>query len=132
MALDYGEESRKYRRTVYSHDDWVTHRSPDRFINNILSTGRSGIYKNVGREVTAVVSVAVFVMLWNMASLGYTDFQGVNHDAVLKTVFVPGFTIPMQAFTLPSSFLGLLLGKYSCCWWLPDTIFLLLDAESVF
>lgn len=43
--IPYGEESRKFRRTVYSHDDWVKHRSPDRFIKNILSTTKSGIYK---------------------------------------------------------------------------------------
>lgn len=43
--IPYGEESRKYRRTVYSHEDWVKHRSPDRFIKNILSTTKSGIYK---------------------------------------------------------------------------------------
>jgi putative membrane protein len=111
-VLSYGEESRKYRRTVYTHEDWVSHRSPDRFIRNILSTGSSGIYKNVGREVTAVVSVAVMVMLWNMATLGYTDFQGVDHEAIFKSnVWTPAFTIPMQAFTLPSSFLGLLLGE---------------------
>lgn len=111
-ATSYGEESRKYRRTVYTHDDWVNHRSPDRFIRNIRTTVSSGIYKNVGREVTAVVSVAVAVMLWNMATISYTDFQGVTHEAVWKNLWAPSFTIPMQAYTLPSSFLGLLLGEW--------------------
>ena len=36
--IPYGEESRKFRRTVYSHEDWVKHRSPDRFFKNIMST----------------------------------------------------------------------------------------------
>jgi hypothetical protein len=107
----YGEESRKYRRTVYTHDDWVNHRSPDRFLRNIGTTFNSGIYKNVGREVTAVVAVAILVMLWNMATAGYTDFAGVDHEAIWKSVFTPALSVPMQAFTLPSSFLGLLLGK---------------------
>jgi hypothetical protein len=31
----FGEESRRYRRTVFSHDDWVRHRSPDRFWRNV-------------------------------------------------------------------------------------------------
>ena len=44
-GIPYGEESRKYRRTVYSHDDWIKHRSPDRFLKNLLSTSKSGIYK---------------------------------------------------------------------------------------
>jgi ion channel-forming bestrophin family protein len=43
--IPYGEESRKYRRTVYSHDDWVKHRSPDRFWKNLRTTTNSGIYK---------------------------------------------------------------------------------------
>jgi hypothetical protein len=43
--IPYGEESRKYRRTVYSHEEWVKHRSPDRFFKNIMSTTKSGIYK---------------------------------------------------------------------------------------
>jgi putative membrane protein len=47
-GIPYGEESRKYRRTVYSHDDWIKHRSPDRFLKNLLSTPKSGIYKVSG------------------------------------------------------------------------------------
>jgi hypothetical protein len=43
--IPYGEESRQFRRTVYSHDDWVKHRSPDRFWNNLKTTTKSGIYK---------------------------------------------------------------------------------------
>jgi hypothetical protein len=41
----YGEESRQYRRTVYSHDDWRKHRSPDRFLYYIGTIFTSGIYK---------------------------------------------------------------------------------------
>ena len=41
----YGEASRKFRRTVYSHDDWERHRSPDRFIRNLASITTSGVYK---------------------------------------------------------------------------------------
>jgi hypothetical protein len=43
--IEYGERSRTYRRTVYNHEDWVRHRSPDRFVRNIASIGNSGIYK---------------------------------------------------------------------------------------
>jgi len=43
--IPYGETSRQFRRTVYSHDDWVKHRSPNRFVGNIFSIGSSGIYK---------------------------------------------------------------------------------------
>jgi hypothetical protein len=43
--IAYGEESRQYRRTVYSHDDWRKHRSPDRFFYYIGTIFSSGIYK---------------------------------------------------------------------------------------
>ena len=43
--IPYGETSRSFRRTVYSHDDWVKHRSPDRFLRNLWSIPASGIYK---------------------------------------------------------------------------------------
>mmetsp|Transcript_12280 Transcript_12280/g.36044 ORF Transcript_12280/g.36044 Transcript_12280/m.36044 type:complete len:155 (+) Transcript_12280:116-580(+) len=48
--ISYGEESRKYRRTVYTHDDWVKHRAPDRFLRNSYNMFTSGIYKNIGNE----------------------------------------------------------------------------------
>jgi hypothetical protein len=45
-AINYDpEKSRSYRRTVYTHDDWVKHRSPDRFIKNLVNIPSSGIYK---------------------------------------------------------------------------------------
>ena len=107
--ISYGEESRSFRRTVYTHDDWVKHRSPDRFIRNIVSTTSSGIYKNIGREVTATTGVATFVVLWNMLTAGYTDFNGVFHDAALLAL--PALSLPLTPFTLSSPSLGLLLGK---------------------
>lgn len=45
LDIPYGETSRQYRRTVYTHDDWVKHRSPDRFLRNLASIPASGIYK---------------------------------------------------------------------------------------
>jgi hypothetical protein len=62
--ISYGEESRKYRRTVYSHDDWVKHRAPNRFVRNVISTVVSGIYKNVGAEIAAITAVSAVVVVW--------------------------------------------------------------------
>jgi hypothetical protein len=45
IEIPYGEESRKFRRTVYTHDDWIKHRSPDRFFKTLRTTTTSGIYK---------------------------------------------------------------------------------------
>jgi putative membrane protein len=43
--IPYGEISRQFRRTVYTHDDWVKHRSPNRFIKNLATIFNSGVYK---------------------------------------------------------------------------------------
>jgi hypothetical protein len=107
--VSYGEVSRVYRRTVYTHDDWIIHRSPDRFLRNILSTPKSGIYQNIGREVFATVSISVLVVSWNMVAGGYTDFSGVTHDAVFSGV--PMLSLAMTPFSLAAPFLGLILGK---------------------
>jgi ion channel-forming bestrophin family protein len=107
--LSYGEESRKYRRTVYTHDDWVKHRSPERFTRNLMSTTNSGIYKNIGNEVLATTGVALFVVLWNMLTGTYTDFAGVEHLGILKDTILPVFSLPLAPFTLSSPSLGLLL-----------------------
>ncbi len=49
LTTAYGEESRQFRRTVYTHDDWVKHRSPDRFFRNLSSITSSGIYKSLNQ-----------------------------------------------------------------------------------
>ena len=43
--IPYGETSRQFRRTVYNHEDWVKHRSPNRFAKNLFTIVSSGIYK---------------------------------------------------------------------------------------
>jgi putative membrane protein len=107
----YGEESRKYRRTVYSHDDWVKHRSPDRFIRNLVKMPSSGVYKNLGRELMAVTAVGAFCILFNMLTGDYTDFGGIKHAGIWKDTLVPLLKLPLTPFTLLSPSLGLLLGK---------------------
>jgi predicted membrane chloride channel (bestrophin family) len=107
--ISYGEESRKYRRTVYSHDDWVKHRAPNRFVRNAVSSLTSGVYKNIGNEVLFITGVATAVTLYNAIAGGYTDFSGVQHDAVIAGL--PKLGLPLAPFTLSSASLGLLLGK---------------------
>jgi hypothetical protein len=106
-----GEGSRKYRRTVYTHADWVKHRGSDRFVNNIKTLFNSGIYKQVSREVYATTAVAIFVFLWNMIAGGYTDLAGVQHGPLFTSPSVQVIGLPLTAFTLVSPSLGLLLGK---------------------
>ena len=111
LTEQFGEGSRKYRRTVYTHDQWVKHRSSDRFVNNLTTIFNSGIYKQVGQEVFATVSIAVSVCVWNALVGGYEDFSGVMHDPVFVEPWAQKVGLPMEAFTILSSSLGLLLGK---------------------
>jgi len=104
-----GEEQRKFRRTVYTHDDWKKHRSQDRFSYYLMAIFKSGVYKNLGREVGAVTLVGAFLVAWNALVGGYTDTAGVDHAAIISSQFFPRFSLPLAAFTLTSPSLGLLL-----------------------
>jgi len=107
--ISYGEASRKFRRTVYSHEDWVRHRDPDRFIRNIFNVGTSGIYRNLARELWAVVAVTMLVLVYNGIITGYQDVSGAYHAPILSSPFLPPLTLPATPFTLSSPSLGLLL-----------------------
>lgn len=109
--ISYGEESRKYRRTVYSHDDWRKHRNPDRFLYYLRSLFISGIYKSIGREVAATSTIAAIVCAYNAVVGGYTDFAGEQHAALITSALLPIAGLPLAPFTLSSPSLGLLLGK---------------------
>jgi ion channel-forming bestrophin family protein len=94
--VSYGEESRKYRRTIYTHEDWVRHRSPTRFFHRAMTTLKSGIYSNILRPVLLTTSVAVLVVSWNAV-------------VVASGSAFPLLSLPMAPFTLSSASLGLLL-----------------------
>jgi ion channel-forming bestrophin family protein len=112
--ISYGEESRKYRRTVYSHDDWRVHRDPDRFVYYLAAIFKSGVYKNLGREVSATTAIATLVCLYNAVAGGWTDFAGAQHAGLNSLVsWIPVLGLPLSAFTISSSSLGLLLGTSS-------------------
>jgi len=107
--IPYGEQSRPYRRTVYSHDDWVKHRSQDRFFYYIIAMLKSGVYKNIVREVFVTTFVAISVFGFNIAATGYTDLAGVQHGPLVEGL--QNIRLPLTPFTLASPSLGLLLGK---------------------
>ena len=108
--ISYGEESRKYRRTVYTHDDWKKHRSPDRFIYYIGAIFKSGVYKNLRREVTATTAIATLVCIWNCFTKEYLDLESVKHAGLFAQTLLPVLGMPLAPFTLASPSLGLLLG----------------------
>jgi putative membrane protein len=106
--IGYGEESRKFRRTVYTHDDWVKHRSPNRFVRNLKAIFVSGVYKSVVNEILITSAIALNICLYNCLVGGFEDFEGVKHAAIISMLPVVG--LPLAPFTLASSSLGLLLG----------------------
>ena len=107
--ISYGEESRKYRRTIYTHDDWIKHRAPNRFFNRALSIFTSGIYANIKVPVFCVTSIAVLTVLWNAMVGQWTGLRGVKHAGILASSCIPTAGLPMAPFTLSSASLGLLL-----------------------
>ena len=109
VNIPYGEESRKYRRTIYTHDDWIKHRSPNRFLRNAVTTFRSGIYKNVSKQVGVVTAVAIFVILWNALTGNWVDLRGVQQAGPFQKSILPILALPMAPFTLAAGSLGLLL-----------------------
>lgn len=116
--ISYGEESRKYRRTVYTHDDWVNHRSPDRFFRNLVAIGSSGVYKSLAKEVVTTTSIATLIVIYNCIVGGYVDFEGVKHSALVTNSYLPVFALPLAPFTLASPSLGLLLGGFVLVLWM--------------
>ncbi|KAL7547727.1 hypothetical protein ACHAWF_011016 [Thalassiosira exigua] len=102
--VPYGEESRKYRRTVFSHKDWVDHRSSSsRILENLQSMFFSGVVRQLRPQVTAVVASAAFVLTWNyIATETGLPLDNVNID-------LPVLALPTLPFTLSSPALGLLL-----------------------
>jgi len=109
--ISYGEESRKYRRTVYTHDDWVKHRSPQRFLRNLSGIFVSGVYKSLANEVLITTGIATVLVGYNLIVGGYTDFEGTNHAAIISSGYLPVVGLPLAPFTLSSPSLGLLLSK---------------------
>lgn len=105
-----GENQRAFRRTVYTHDDWVRHRRQERFVVYLAAIFKSGVYKNLAGEVILATSIASFVVVWNIIAGGYTDLSGVSHPALIQSSLFPKIGLPMAAFTLTSPALGLLLG----------------------
>lgn len=95
--VPYGETSRKYRRTVFAHKDWVVHRSSSsRILNNLQSMFGSGVVRQLRPQVTAVTAVAALVLTWNMiVTLNDTNFLLLS--------------LPTLPFQLSSPPLGLLL-----------------------
>ena len=111
LKKNYGEESRRYRRTVYRHEDWLKHRREDRLLRNLRGIFSSGVVRSLYPEVGAVATVSLVCIAWNAALFGYIDLSNAPQPGVFGAG-APHFLrleLPAQIFTLTSPALGLLL-----------------------
>ena len=108
-SQSYAEESRAYRRTVYFHDDWVKHRSTERFFKNFKTTFDSGVVRSLYLEIQVVTIVAIFVVLANCLLSGYTDFAGIQHAAPFPIAEIKDLSLPALPFSIAMPALSLLL-----------------------
>lgn len=106
----YAEESRKYRRSVYMHNEWVRHRSSDRFYTNLATISRSGVGIALRNELILVSGVALFVILANCLFVSYHDFAGIEQPGPLSAYWFEGpWSLPSLPFTIAMPALSLLL-----------------------
>jgi len=109
----YAEESRQYRRTVYMHDEWVKHRSSERFIKNLRTSFRSGVSQALRMELGVVLFISVLCVLVNMYLTGYHDFSGNLHKSPFQASplvrLIKKIALPVFPFTIAMPALSLLL-----------------------
>jgi len=109
-GLSYAERSRPYRRDVFAYDDWVRHRSSERFSGRLGKLTKSGIVRALFDEIILTSSVATFICVFNaLLVAGFDDFAGAHHDPLIS-IGLPVLSLPSQFFTLSSPALSLLLG----------------------
>jgi putative membrane protein len=95
VPVRHGEASRKYRRTVFTHQDWIDHRASDSLLKNLSSIITSGIVRQIVGEISLVAAIATAVVVWN--------------GKIAPEYGLPMFCLPTAPFTLSSPALGLLL-----------------------
>ena len=108
--VPYSEASRRYRRTVFTNEDWLQHRSSTRLFGNLSGTLTSGVVRSLVTEVTAVATIGALACAWNGAIEGFQDFGDVARAPLLPNVHDAFLArLPALPFTLASPALGLLL-----------------------
>jgi predicted membrane chloride channel (bestrophin family) len=106
----YSEISRPYRRSVFFHENWITHRSSNRYMKEMQGFFDSGVLRSLSTEITFVTMCATFVVAINMLISGYDDFSMVHHDAPLPMPFIgKELSLPALPFTIAMPALSLLL-----------------------
>lgn len=107
VGAEFQEASRPYRRDVFGHDDWIKHRSTERFQRSLATILQSGVLRARYSEVATVMAIASFLSLYNGLTGGFVDLAGAKQEALLP--FLPVLTLPLSLFSLTAPSLGLLL-----------------------
>jgi putative membrane protein len=107
----YGEASRKFRRSYFTHSDWLKARRDDRFVYNLNTILTSGIARQLAKEIGIIAGISAFIVVWNcLLVAGFDDFSGVHHNPIFNAAdLIPLLKLPSDPFTLSSPALGLLL-----------------------
>ena len=102
----YGEQSRRYRRDVFSPDDWVRVRRPTRFVEQLRSTFRSGLLRQISYQVNLLAAITAFVVFYNNL---VTARAGAAVTLGKLAFTLPSLTVSMVPFNLAAASLGLLM-----------------------
>jgi hypothetical protein len=114
FSLSNAELNRPVRRDVYNYDLWVEHRSPDRFVTNLIDALQSINLRHLLPDTINMGLLATFICTYNgLLVYGYDDWNGMHHVPLLAGVMTfPVIQVPSVVFGLTTPFLALLLGTY--------------------
>jgi hypothetical protein len=114
LFLSNAELNRPVRRDVYNYDLWVQHRSPDRFVTNLIDAMQSINLRHLLPDTINMGLLATFICTYNALLVnGYDDWDGMHHVPLLAGVMTfPVVQMPSVVFGLTTPFLALLLGTY--------------------
>ena len=105
-----GEASRKFRRSYFTHSDWLKARADDRFLNNFSTIMKSLILRQLTREIVLVGGIATVICFYNVIFVdGLDGFFGAHYTGLLKSFDAPLLKLPSEPFKWSSSSLSLLL-----------------------
>ena len=95
------------------HDEWVKHRSSDRFWRNMQTITASGVGQSLRTEISFITAISVFAVAINLLVVGYQDFGGVMHASPLASSWLVRdlgpIALPTMPFTVLMPALSLLL-----------------------
>lgn len=107
LLRNYGEKSRLYRRDVFTAADWIRVRRPERFLDNLTTIFKSGLFQQLTMELTFIAIFSIIIVTYdNLFVGGWTDFAGSFHEPIGG---YPALVLPLAPTSLSVAALGLLL-----------------------